>query len=110
LDGELHPRPRAHGLGPPRRPGRGAPGAGHRAGRSPYPGPGRWFHDPGSAPVTWVPSTVIHLLLRAAGPLLRRGLPRLAMAAMATLVCGCCLEARSADRRRGPRAQADQRR
>jgi hypothetical protein len=43
--------------------------------------------------VTWVLSTVISLLLRAAGPLLRRGLPHLAMAAMATLVCGTALAA-----------------
>ncbi|MDF3303030.1 hypothetical protein [Streptomyces tropicalis] len=43
--------------------------------------------------MTWILSTVIRLLLRAAGPLLRRGLPHLAMAAMATLVCGAALAA-----------------
>ncbi|WP_372412245.1 hypothetical protein [Streptomyces luteireticuli] len=32
--------------------------------------------------------TVISLLLRAVGPLVRRGLPHLALAVMATLVCG----------------------
>ncbi|MFI0813502.1 hypothetical protein [Streptomyces echinatus] len=36
--------------------------------------------------MTWILSTVIRLLLRAAGPLVRRGLPHLAMAVMATLV------------------------
>ncbi|MEU6293047.1 hypothetical protein [Streptomyces sp. NPDC046988] len=41
--------------------------------------------------MTWILSTVIRLLLRAAGPLIRRGLPHLAMAAMATLVCGAAL-------------------
>ncbi|WP_331731901.1 hypothetical protein OG613_49255 (plasmid) [Streptomyces sp. NBC_00015] len=41
--------------------------------------------------MTWALSAVISLLLRAAGPLLRRGLPRLATAAMATLVCGTAL-------------------
>jgi pyridoxine 5'-phosphate synthase PdxJ len=43
--------------------------------------------------VTWALSTVISLLLRAAGPLIRRGLPHLAMAAMAALVCGAALAA-----------------
>jgi hypothetical protein len=33
------------------------------------------------------------MLLRAAGPLIRRGLPHLAVAAMATLVCGALLAA-----------------
>jgi hypothetical protein len=41
--------------------------------------------------VTWALSTVISLLLRAADPLIRRGLPHLALAAMATLVCGAAL-------------------
>ncbi|WP_129291907.1 hypothetical protein [Streptomyces lydicus] len=43
--------------------------------------------------MTWALSTVISLLLRAADPLLRRGLPRLAVAAMATAVCGALLAA-----------------
>ncbi|MGC5266671.1 hypothetical protein ACPXCO_37290 [Streptomyces cyaneofuscatus] len=43
--------------------------------------------------MTWALSTVISLLLRAAGPLIRRGLPHLAMAAMATLVCAAALAA-----------------
>ncbi|MCQ1582121.1 hypothetical protein [Streptomyces parvus] len=43
--------------------------------------------------MTWVLSTVISLLLRATGPLIRRGLPHLAMAAMAALVCGASLAA-----------------
>lgn len=43
--------------------------------------------------MTWALSTVISLLLRAAGPLIRRGLPHLAMASMATLVCGAALAA-----------------
>ncbi|MEU1077767.1 MULTISPECIES: hypothetical protein [unclassified Streptomyces] len=43
--------------------------------------------------MTWILSTVIRLLLRAAGPLVRRGLPHLAMAVMATLVCGAALVA-----------------
>ncbi|WP_331725293.1 hypothetical protein [Streptomyces zaomyceticus] len=43
--------------------------------------------------MTWILSTVIALLLRAAGPLIRRGLTRLAMAVMATLVCGAALAA-----------------
>ena len=38
-------------------------------------------------------STVISLLLCGVGPLVRRGLPHLAMAAMATLVCGAALTA-----------------
>ncbi|MFH8260522.1 hypothetical protein [Streptomyces roseolus] len=41
--------------------------------------------------MTWTLSLVIRLLLRAAGPLIRRGLPHLALAAMATLVCGATL-------------------
>ncbi|MER7000697.1 hypothetical protein [Streptomyces sp. NPDC000410] len=44
--------------------------------------------------MTWVLSTVISLLLRAAGPLIRRGLPHLAMAVMATL-CGTTQTPRS---------------
>ncbi|MFI5867124.1 hypothetical protein [Streptomyces sp. NPDC051546] len=43
--------------------------------------------------MTRVLSFVIGLLLRAAGPLFRRGLPHLAMAAMAALVCGAALAA-----------------
>ncbi|MGX1127917.1 DMSO/TMAO reductase YedYZ heme-binding membrane subunit [Streptomyces glaucescens] len=43
--------------------------------------------------MTWALTTVISLLLRAAGPLIRRGLPRLALAAMATLACGTVLAA-----------------
>ncbi|WP_246097916.1 hypothetical protein [Streptomyces botrytidirepellens] len=43
--------------------------------------------------MTWVVSAVISLLLRAAGPLIRRGLPHLALAAMATLVCDALLAA-----------------
>lgn len=43
--------------------------------------------------MTWILSTVIYLLLRAAGPLVRRGLPYLALAVMATLVCGAVLAA-----------------
>ncbi|MFH0245896.1 hypothetical protein ACGRHY_26565 [Streptomyces sp. HK10] len=43
--------------------------------------------------MTWILNTVIRLLLRAAGPLIRRGLPHLALAAMATLVCGTALVA-----------------
>ncbi|MGW6144409.1 hypothetical protein [Streptomyces sp. NPDC055140] len=43
--------------------------------------------------MTWALSTVISLLLRAVDPLIRRGLPHLAMAAMATLLCGTALAA-----------------
>ena len=43
--------------------------------------------------MTWALSTVISLLLRAVAPLVRRGLPHLAMAAMATLVCCTALAA-----------------
>ncbi|MFD7956038.1 hypothetical protein ACFV4X_21395 [Streptomyces ardesiacus] len=43
--------------------------------------------------MTWILSTVIRLLLHAAGPLVRRGLPHLALAVMATLVCGTALVA-----------------
>ena len=43
--------------------------------------------------MTRVLSTVIALLLRAVGPLIRRGLPHAAMSAMATLVCGVALAA-----------------
>ncbi|MFF3959668.1 hypothetical protein ACFYY1_41840 [Streptomyces sp. NPDC001890] len=43
--------------------------------------------------MTWTLGTVISLLLRAGGPLIRRGLPHLAMAFMATLVCGGALAA-----------------
>ncbi|MEU7031584.1 hypothetical protein AB0A60_33415 [Streptomyces sp. NPDC046275] len=43
--------------------------------------------------MTWLLSTVISSLLRAAGPLIRRGLTHLAMAVMATLVCGAALVA-----------------
>ncbi|WP_440581223.1 hypothetical protein [Streptomyces sp. PT19] len=43
--------------------------------------------------MTWALSTAISLLLRATGPLIRRGLPHLAMAAMAVLVCGASLAA-----------------
>ncbi|MFD7861595.1 hypothetical protein [Streptomyces sp. NPDC059783] len=41
--------------------------------------------------MTWILTTVIRLLLRTAGPLIRRGLPHLALAAMATLLCGATL-------------------
>ncbi|MCX4681349.1 hypothetical protein OG413_45415 [Streptomyces sp. NBC_01433] len=43
--------------------------------------------------MNWALSTVISVLLRAARPLTRRGLPHLAMAAMAMLVCGGALVA-----------------
>ncbi|MFB6984600.1 hypothetical protein ACNPQN_32655 [Streptomyces sp. NPDC056297] len=43
--------------------------------------------------MTWTLGTVISLLLRAGGPLIRRGLPHLAMAVMAALVCGGALAA-----------------
>lgn len=43
--------------------------------------------------MTWALSTVISLLLRATGPLIRRGLAHLAMAAMAALVCGASFAA-----------------
>ncbi|WP_371101681.1 hypothetical protein [Streptomyces sp. PU_AKi4] len=42
-------------------------------------------------PVAWILSTVIRLLLRAARPLVRRGLPHPALAVMSTLVCGTAL-------------------
>ena len=43
--------------------------------------------------MTWALSTVIALLLRTVAPLIRCGLPHLAVAAMATLVCGAALAA-----------------
>lgn len=43
--------------------------------------------------MTWVLSASISLLLRSVAPLIRRGLPHLAMAAMATLVCVTALAA-----------------
>ncbi|MFJ5951422.1 hypothetical protein [Streptomyces noursei] len=41
--------------------------------------------------MTWALSTVISLLLRAVSPLIRRGLPHLALATMAMLVCAAAL-------------------
>jgi hypothetical protein len=43
--------------------------------------------------MTGAVSTVISVLLRATGPLTRRGLPHLAVAVMATLVCSALLAA-----------------
>lgn len=43
--------------------------------------------------MTWILSTGITVLLRLAAPLIRRGLPYLAVAAMALLVCGTGLAA-----------------
>lgn len=43
--------------------------------------------------MTWALSTAISLLLHAAGPLIRRGLPHLAVAAMAAIVCAAALAA-----------------
>ncbi|WP_405435892.1 hypothetical protein OG373_04050 [Streptomyces avidinii] len=43
--------------------------------------------------MTWVLSASSSLLLRTVAPLIRRALPHLAMAAMATLVCGTALAA-----------------
>ncbi|MGW6202099.1 hypothetical protein ACWF9B_00365 [Streptomyces sp. NPDC055089] len=43
--------------------------------------------------MTWALSTVLSLLLRAVGPLIRRGLPHLALAVMTTIGCGAALAA-----------------